>query len=99
MDIERNCSYSVAPLTAEERDEVIKKLRKKCPTPSGIPTFFICREVAAMWPDKDNNLCALWEDRYRPCTTLCYICVEILHTLLTRDKVYFQNAKLEDGIR
>jgi hypothetical protein len=87
MKTKNDIFYSVAPLTKNDCQGIINKLRasKDFPIPSGIPTYRICREVGLTFQSK-NNLCWDREDRYRPCTTLCYVVINILHMLVVQDK-------------
>jgi len=83
MRIEENTTYFVPPLDREDIMEVVAELEMDAHG-AGIPTFTICREVSKRLPDPKLSCCAAFEDRHRPCTTLCYVCVEILYELLQR---------------
>lgn len=76
------CFYSVAPLSVQERKDIIPRVREKYnhPTLSGIPTKHLCEEIANSWPDP-RNLCYGRKPEFRPCFTLCYICIYVLSEL------------------
>lgn len=93
MKIEKDCLYCVAPLTKKEIDEIVDKLFLYS-RGGGIPTFYICRAIGDMWEDKENNLCYAREDRYKPCTTLCSICIQALYAILTKSKKDYRKYEI-----
>lgn len=90
MKISKNCvSYAVAPLSVEDRNNLVTKLREKFPPVCGIATFEVCRAIGELWMDERNS-CSQRQDRYKPCTTLCYVCVDVLNRLHRWDKKYLR---------
>jgi len=83
MKFQADTMYSVAPLDRSDIMKVVDALEAEHQG-GGVVTFEICRKVAMYLPDASMNLCAARPDRYMPCNTLCYVCIEVLYELLLR---------------
>ena len=79
MKINKLGFYSVAPLDDIEQDEIASSLLKES-NGGGILTYDICKTVSLKWKSK-RNMCYIRKDGYRPCNTLCSICVNILYKI------------------
>jgi hypothetical protein len=80
MRTNKNITYSVAPLSKKDCNNIIKELRIIHPLYSGIPTFEICNKVKNYYKS-DKNLCYLRNKKFIPCITLCRICINILYKI------------------
>lgn len=91
MRINKNITYTVAPLSKKDCNNVIKELRVIHPLYSGIPTFEICNKIRNFYKS-NKNLCYGRKQEFIPCVTLCKICVDILYKILEQN--LSENKKL-----
>jgi len=83
MKVQPDITYSVAPLERADVMAIVEELGESH-RGAGVCTFEACELISKRLPDPSINACFARSERDRPCTTLCYVCIEVLYEYLLR---------------